>query len=487
MVFLLWAAFACASWTVFASRYGTPPFLAVLPLAGLVAIWLSEADDSARPSWPAAVVVALLTGLLVRDYALYPDSPLRGLAADALGVPDVVRVGARWAAVFSVAGATLFLMLVSPGTGSRPSGRRIVEWLRAQWQAGSPKRDWMLLALSLLGACVVFGSMCFVLDLRIASVVVRAGRYALFAPLVVAGLVFGLPWVRFFYGRLGDLRVFPVLLAGMATGVFVSFSFQPALSEHFSPRPVYETYASLTPGAEQPLAAYRTSTLAARYYTDTPIEEIEDREALLSFLGGGGQRWAVIPADELPRLNRHYRKESGEHLYVADARSARLLLVAAKPLEDRPNQSFIAKSVLSQAPTPQYDTHAVFDDRVELLGYDLNLPAVDTVGAGQRFEVTWYWRVLEKAPTGYKVFVHIDGNGLRLNGDHVPVDGRYPPKLWDQGDVIADTQELTVPANFRSADYVMYVGWFSGSKRLPVESGPNDGADRVRAGVLPVR
>jgi hypothetical protein len=34
---------------------------------------------------------------------------------------------------------------------------------------------------------------------------------------------------------------------------------------------------------------------------------------------------------------------------------------------------------------------------------------------------------------------------------------------------------------------VMYVGWFSGSKRLEVESGPDDGADRVDAGVLRVR
>jgi hypothetical protein len=85
------------------------------------------------------------------------------------------------------------------------------------------------------------------------------------------------------------------------------------------------------------------------------------------------------------------------------------------------------------------------------------------------------------------VFVHIDGNSLRLNGDHDPVGGRYPPKLWESGDVVADTQELTVPANFRTGDYVIYVGWFSGSNRLKVESGPDDGIDRVRAGVLRVR
>jgi len=101
--------------------------------------------------------------------------------------------------------------------------------------------------------------------------------------------------------------------------------------------------------------------------------------------------------------------------------------------------------------------------------------------------VTWYWRVLGEAPSGYKIFVHIDAHGLRLNGDHVPVDGRYPTKLWEKGDVIVDRQELTVPANYRIGDYVMYVGLFSGSQRLEVKSGPDDGENRVNAGTLRVR
>jgi len=67
------------------------------------------------------------------------------------------------------------------------------------------------------------------------------------------------------------------------------------------------------------------------------------------------------------------------------------------------------------------------------------------------------------------------------------VNGRYPTQLWETGDVILDTQELTVPANYPVGDYAMYVGFFSGSKRLDVKSGPDDGDDRVNAGVLRVR
>ena len=48
-------------------------------------------------------------------------------------------------------------------------------------------------------------------------------------------------------------------------------------------------------------------------------------------------------------------------------------------------------------------------------------------------------------------------------------------------------QTLTVPPNFRPGDYTIHIGFFSGSKRLEVSSGANDGENRARAGVLPVR
>lgn len=486
-VLVLWVAFCFVSWTVFASRYGTPTWLGVLPLAGLVGLWLSEASEDGVAHWTAATTIVLLTGLLVRDYALYPDSALRALSAGSLSMPAVYQPTGQWAVVFSLTGLTLALMLVSPPTEAKPSTRDTLRWLKSRWHAPGPARAWMLAAASLLGACVVFGLMCFALDLRIASVVVRAGRFAFFAPVVVGALLFGLPWARYFYGRLGALRVFPVLAAGLTVGAFTAWSFLPALSQHFSPKPVFESYAALTEEPNEPLASYRVPTGAASYYTDVPIETIEKQGDLLRFLDGAGRRWALLPTDELAKVNRAYRRETGRHLYVADARSDRLLLAAGEPIEGRPNQSFIATAVRASDFLPQHEVIATFDDHVELVGFDLELPNGDSVGAGQRFTVTWYWRVLERPPIGHEVFVHIDGNGLRLNGDHDPVGGRYPPKLWDEGDIVADTQELVVPANFRNGDYDIYVGWFSGTERLRVESGPTDGVDRVLAGQLRVR
>jgi len=486
-VLLLWAAFAFVSWTVFASRYGTPPILPWVPLAGLVAIWLAEVSVERIARWPAAVVVASLIGLLIRDYALYPDSPLRTLAVDGLSVPDVYNPRAQWALVFLIAGALLCLTLVSHEGLQRPCPRRTLRWIGAQWKMGGAQRAWLLLSALLLGASLSFGLICLLLDLPIASSLIRAGRVGFLLPFFLAGSIFGLPWVRYAYGRLARARVFPALGGGLAVGAFVVLSFQPALSQHFSPKPVYEAYGELTEGRPEPLAAYEVSSTAARYYTNAPIEELREQAELVRFLERSERAWAVVQADDLPALDRAYRRKTGEHLYVADARSARLLLLAAKPIAMRPNQSFLASTVLKEAPEAQHLVGASYEDRIELLGYDLDLPEGDWVGAGQRFTVTWYWRVVGKARSGYQVFVHIEGHGMRLNGDHVPVEGRYPTKLWEKGDVIVDTQALTVPANYPSGDYSIFVGFFSGSKRLEVKSGPHDGDNRVNAGTLRVR
>jgi len=484
---LLWSAFEFASWTVAASRYGTPPYLALVPLAGLVAIWISEVSQEPVARWPAAVAVALLVGLLMRDYALYPNSPLSALAVDGLEVPEVYNPIGHWALVLGVNAALICLMLLSHERIARPDGRTVMRWLRAKWNAGGAQRAWLLVAALLLAACFVFGLMCFALDLRIASLALRVGRALLFVPFVLAGLVLGLPWLRFAYGRLGNRRVYPALGGGLLVGGFIALSYQPALGQHFSPKPVYDAYAKLSEGNPEPLASYKLPSTAARYYTSAPVEEIGRQTDLFNFLDEGGQRWAVIKAGSLPGLNRAYRRKTGEHLFVADARSAHLLLIAARAIDGRANQNFIAAAILGADPKPRYEVGANYDDQVKLVGYDLELPGDGSVGAGQRFEIVWYWRVIGEAPAGYQVFVHIDGFGLRLNGDHVPVGGRYPTKLWDEGDLIADPQELTVPANYPVGDYAIYVGLFSGSKRLELKSGANDGENRLNVGTLRVR
>ena len=232
------------------------------------------------------------------------------------------------------------------------------------------------------------------------------------------------------------------------------------------------------------------SERAAEYYAEGETTDLSTQEELLTWLGEERRRWAVIPADELAAVNRAFRQRAERHLFVADARSARVLLVTNRPVEGRENENFIADAVYSEAdaPAPQHRVGGRFDERIELVGYDLELPQNGYVGAGQSFTVTWHWKALQRVPGSYKIFLHVDGAGNRLNGDHDPVEERYPVRLWDEGDVVLDRQTLTVPANYRPGSYTFFIGFYSGNDRLAVTpTNLDDGEKRLRAGTLIVR
>jgi hypothetical protein len=195
----------------------------------------------------------------------------------------------------------------------------------------------------------------------------------------------------------------------------------------------------------------------------------------------------VFPTDELAAVNREFRRQTQRHLFLADARSARVVLGTNQPIANREDQNYIAETVLSEAPSVQHPVGASFEGKIELVGYDLELPHEGYAGAGQSFVVTWYWRVRERVPGAYQIFLHVDGQGQRLNGDHEPVDGRYPVRLWEPDDIVVDRQRLSVPANYPPGAYTFFIGFYSGQARLEVTEGPKDDANRVRAGTLHVR
>lgn len=339
------------------------------------------------------------------------------------------------------------------------------------------------------GACVLMAVTIAVGVLAIpglSSLAIRVGRYLFIVPFGLVLAVAGFRTVRFGFHRLRENSLLPMLVAGWAVGAYASLGWSYELSQHFSPREVYDTYNALSP-THEPLGEYRVSGRAAAYYTEGETREIENEAAALDFLASESRVWLTLRTDDLAALDRAWRTRSGHHLFVADARSARVLLATNQPVAARADENFLAAAILDEAPTPEFPVHANFDNRIELIGYDVEMPGDDRVGPGQRFTVTWYWRCIAPVPGAYTIFLHGDGMGQRLNGDHEPVNGRYPVRLWSEGDIIVDEQELTVPANFPPGTYSYMIGFYSGESRLEVVEGPEDDANRAIAGTFEVR
>ncbi len=320
----------------------------------------------------------------------------------------------------------------------------------------------------------------------LSSLALRVGRYLLFVPFGIVIAIAAFRAIRYGFHALGDLALAPMVVMGVAVGGYVSFSWQPALAQHFSPREVYDTYNGLAQ-ADEPLGEYRVSGRAAAYYTDGEVEEIEGEANALAFLARESRVWLAFRADDLSSLDRAYRARSGRHLFLADARSSNVLLATNQPIAGRADENYLAGAILDEAPAMEFPVGASFDRRIELVGYDLESARPGRIGPGDQIVVTWYWRCLAPVPGSYQIFLHVDGMGQRLNGDHEPVDGRYPVRLWSAGDIIVDRQELRIPANFPPGTYSFNIGFYSGETRLEVVEGPEDDANRAVAGTITVR
>lgn len=490
---LLWATFGYGAQTLFESRYGTSGYLPVIALGIAVATLISDLEDSKAAWWAVGIIGALFAGLILRDFDLYPGGAIEGLGLSDVTVPEIFNPKLMWAAVLG-----LFAVVVALTAALEPNKDPIdwkapYKWFRSQWDRGLAFKIWLCVFALILFAALVAGVYFRILNMNSnvqsdVPLIARKWLARLFViPLMVPVLITGTQVVFFAYRRLGEFRVWPLLLVGALSGAYAAQGYLPALSEHFSPREIYDTYnAHAHPG--EPFAQFGVGGRAASYYARGEVRDIPNQGALVQYLAAATQQWAAFATDQLPAIDRAYRERTGRHIFVADARSARVLLASSQPIAGLENQNFIARFVLPSVPTNiQHRVGARFDDKIELVGYDLDLPHDGYVGGGEAFTITWYYRCLRPVPGGYKIFLHIDGAGNRLNGDHEPVDERYPVRLWSSGDVIKDVQRLTVPGNYRPGSYTMFLGFYAGESRLSVVAGPHDPENRANAGVIRVQ
>lgn len=256
----------------------------------------------------------------------------------------------------------------------------------------------------------------------------------------------------------------------------------PQVSKHLSARDLYGKTRKLNPNA--PVGQYRFNAQGASYYagnqTPTTLSTLND---LFTFLKRSERVFVMAGSDELAPIDQAAREGKSTYYVIDDSNSRYLVLsnqLGAGEKDLNPLRLFISET----PPHPQHAVVADFEGKVQLVGYDL--PA--DLNRGQDFKIRLYFKVLAPLPGSYKVFIHFDGPGTRFNGDHVPMEGRFPTQHWVPGYYITDEHAMQPDRATQPAGaYRVFMGFFSGETRLKVTSGPQDGENRVKLDSLTIR
>ncbi len=320
-----------------------------------------------------------------------------------------------------------------------------------------------------------------------------------FRPLVAGALAIPSGVALFLLlGLVGDLfrgsRAAFLTLFGATVGAILCLSYYPALANQLSPKEIFESYQRTHKGSE-PLALFGVGGRTAAYYAGGQPLILKDTQSAYEWLMGaepGTRRFLAVRAEELSRLNRAYRERTGtgQNLPVLDARSSQIVLVASALADGEKNQNPLSRIVLPSPPKPQRKVEAVFEDKLEVLGFDITDATgklVEHVAPGKKYHMKTYFKVLAPMQSEWDMFIHIDGFHRRHNGDHKVCEGKYPMSLWLKDDIIMDDHEFTLEPNFSPGPYNLWFGLFVGETRLKLKSGPSDNADRVNGGTLRVQ
>jgi len=124
---------------------------------------------------------------------------------------------------------------------------------------------------------------------------------------------------------------------------------------------------------------------------------------------------------------------------------------------------------LLPAPVVHSSLPANLEDKVALVGYDLDKVSVDP---GDKLCLTLYWRAAAPVDEEYTVFVHLlsrDGSVVGQD-DSAPISGLYPTTYWQKGQTVGDRHCLEVRQGLQEDRYLLEAGMYhpGTGKRLEV-------------------
>ena len=494
---------ALATHAALGARTSPVPFVGVGAVAATIAIALRDIDRGGGPSWALALGAVAVCVVLVVDHREEPGRTLAAFGFALQRFPDAARDTLRlWQVVaLGFAGVALLALLERPLLGA-PVFRRedYWAWPQALWRAdqGGILSAALIVEAALLGIALLGwlgGGRMGGHGLAPLSTPLRL--LASVGWIVFPVLLVGLPCLGLLIRDLSRtaFRLLPlsragtVVGAGVATGLVASLVYYPSLARQLSPREALATYQQRRRGDEG-LGLLGVGVGGPRHYVGEDAEWFSSAQPAFDWLTSkSSRRWMLVRGAELPDLNSLYRTTSpGHNLPVLDARSSEILLISNRLEPGESNANPLSDLLPEWTPAPAHRLNAVLDDKLAAIGWDVTTRSGTPVAGlvpGRTYEFRIFWRVTGRITGEWDTFLHIDGSGRRHNGDHETLGGRYPPRLWQVGDVLCDTHPFTLEPNFTPGLYGVYFGLFAGSRRLPVTQGEHD-SDRIVAGKVVV-
>ena len=291
------------------------------------------------------------------------------------------------------------------------------------------------------------------------------------------------------------------------------FSLVPELSYHLSQKHIIETYQESSERQQGDL--YRHGVFASsgsedsNFYTGQ-VQEMASRSEVVARLRDSSKRtFFIVPKNQWSEINSSFRKRSErDHAILLDDRSSRFVLAVSSLAEGEENRNWLERAILNieefKALEGVNPTSVNFDDKVELIGYSLDAPAVRRGGIAT---LKMFFQCNNRVPVSYRIFMHIDrvGSSSRIHGDHWILNlvketedqktcvGCFATTHWLKGDIVVDTYEIKVPIGSPSGPHNIWMGFYTpgGGKRLKVKDFDkdkvrHDGHNRVSIGILTV-
>ena len=273
-------------------------------------------------------------------------------------------------------------------------------------------------------------------------------------------------------------------------GLVLSVGYYPVLAAQVSPAGVYEAYSEHA-GPQERLAVLGERALrGATFYAGDDVQTLKTTNQAIEWLNTGGpRRWLIVKPEQLPELNSKYRAklpaEQRHNVAVLDASSSEALLISNRLESDERSENPLDEWLVPSKPELKHSLDARLGQELAVVGWELyhldSQRAVDELRTGERYEFRIGYRVLDRIRRNWKTFIHIDGQGKRINGDHDTLDGKYPLRHWLSGDFIVDRYQFEVDPTYPAGRYSVYFGLFSGNDRLSVTRGQHQD-NRVRGG-----